>query len=280
MATAVSRPTKLWWLIGLVLLCLCLVVQLPASWIIQKFAPNNPYLQQITGNLWQGQANWQLATDPTKMLTGTVGWRWQPLQLVTGKLGFRSDIRSGKTNLIGNVRLNKTNWHVNGFNGKISADTLKQLMNWQLPDTPITVKDLAISHSSQGFEHATGVLNWTGGELGYPSGGRVYKITMPTMMGTLSLDKAGSSATPLTPNNSPNNPNASQNSSSPNNGQRLHLALTTPQGQRLGDIYVDSDNMVDVALTQRLLKNMPDYKGQAADDSIVVSLRQPLSSMK
>lgn len=275
MATAVSRPTKLWWLIGLILLTVCLLVQLPASWIVQKFASNTPYLQQITGNLWQGNANWQVAINPSKALTGTVGWRWQPWQLLTGKLGFRADIRTGKTNLIGNVTVNQSSWQIDGFNGKIAADTLKQGLNWQLPDTPITVKDLAMTHKAQGFERATGNLNWTGGELGYPSGGRVYKITMPTMMGTVSLDKAGSVSTPPTPNS----PNATS-PTTPSNGQRLHLALTTPQGQRLGDMYLDNDNMVDVALTQRLLKNMPDYKGQAADDSIVVSLRQPLSSMQ
>ena len=54
------RPTKLWWLVGLVLLCLSLLIQLPAAWLLQKFSPNNPYLQQVSGNLWQGQANWQI----------------------------------------------------------------------------------------------------------------------------------------------------------------------------------------------------------------------------
>ena len=56
--------------------------------------------------------------------------------------------------------------------------------------------------------------------------------------------------------------------------------MTMPQGQRLGDLYLDNDNMVDVALTQRLLKKMPEYKGQGADDSVVVSIRQPLAGMR
>lgn len=268
MASVSSRPTKLWWLVGLVLLCLCLVVQLPASWIVQKFAPNNPYLQQISGNLWQGHANWQVVTDPTKTVTGTVSWHWQPWQLLTGKLSFRTDIRSGKTNLIGNSRFGKNTWQITDFSGKISSDTLKQAVNWQLPDTPITLKEVNIEHTSSGFADAKGTLNWAGGELGYPSGGRVYKITMPQMVGTVSLDKASANS---------QNP---QNAQTASNGQRLHLALATPQGQRLGDIYLDNDNMVDVALTQRLLKNMPDYHGQGADDSVVVSLRQPLASMR
>ncbi|EEN8053861.1 general secretion pathway protein, partial [Salmonella enterica subsp. enterica serovar Enteritidis] len=42
---------------------------------------------------------------------------------------------------------------------------------------------------------------------------------------------------------------------------------------------LDQDNMIDVSLTQRLLKNMPAYQGKGADDSVVVSIRQPLTSM-
>jgi len=97
------RPTKLWWLVGLVLLCLSLVIQLPAAWLLQKFAPNNPYLQQISGNLWQGQANWQINARPNTPLAGSVDWRWQPWHLLMGKLGMAVDIRSGKTDLQGVV---------------------------------------------------------------------------------------------------------------------------------------------------------------------------------
>lgn len=39
------------------------------------------------------------------------------------------------------------------------------------------------------------------------------------------------------------------------------------QDKRLGDLYIDGDNMLDVSLTQRLLENMPEYKGQAPQDN-------------
>jgi general secretion pathway protein N len=90
------------------------------------------------------------------------------------------------------------------------------------------------------------------------------------MVGTLSVDKASGQG----------NANNNGNNGASNGGQRLHLAMTMPQGQSLGDLYLDNDNMVDVALTQRLLKKMPEYKGQGADDSVVVSIRQPLAGMR
>ena len=91
------------------------------------------------------------------------------------------------------------------------------------------------------------------------------------MQGNLSADKA--SVQPVA------NANGINNSNKAAQGKSLHLALTTPQAERLGDFYLDQDNMIDVSLTQRLLKNMPAYQGKGADDSVVVSIRQPLTSM-
>lgn len=58
----------------------------------------------------------------------------------------------------------------------------------------------------------------------------------------------------------------------------LNINLLDQQDKRLGDLYIDGDNMLDVSLTQRLLENMPEYEGQAPLDTPVVSVRQPLLS--
>ena len=91
------------------------------------------------------------------------------------------------------------------------------------------------------------------------------------MVGTIGSDKS--------PSNSSSSSAPPSNDNSTAQAKRLQVALTTPNGERLGDIAIDPDNMVDIALTQRLLKNMPNYQGNGADDSTAVSLRQPLSSM-
>lgn len=257
MAKANLKPTKLWWLIGLVLFGLCLVLQLPARWLVEKFAPNNPIIQQVSGNIWQGQISWQIAPRPNTPLAGTLQWQWQPYHLITGKLGMAVAIRTGQTTLNGKIKLGKNTWQANDFSGKITPDTLNQLVNWRLPDTPIIIKDLTIHKNTTGFQQANGNLSWAGGDLGYIMGGKTYPINLPNMVGTLNSKKSN--------NNQPT---------------QLHLALTTAQGQRLGDFYLDNDNMLDVELTQRLLKNMPSYRSNGADDSVVVSLRQPLMSMQ
>lgn len=262
-----KRPRKLWWLIGFVLFALFAVLQMPAAWLLQKYAPNTPYVQHVSGNVWQGSAIWQIPLSSTP-LTGMAEWSWQPWQLLTGKLGADVTINSEQTRLNGQVKLGLNSWQVDDMSGKIAPESLVSVVDWQLPNTPIQVNGVSLKRQSSdnassesaenesaknaaGFSEADGQLTWVGGEVGYPSGGKVFYITMPALRAELSAEQK-------------------------NNKNLLHINLLNNQDKRLGDLYIDGDNMLDVSLTQRLLENMPEYKGQAPQDTPVVSVRQPL----
>lgn len=261
-ASSVKRPRKLWWLLGLVLFALFAMLQMPAAWVVEKYAPESPYIQHVSGNLWQGAAIWQLPVSATP-LTGTAEWSWQPWQLLLGKLGADVDISTGQTRLNGQVKIGRSSWQVNDMSGKIAPETLASVVDWQLPNTPIQVNAVSLQRQSgsdkgsdknaSGFSQADGQLTWVGGELGYPSGGKTFYITMPAMRAQLSHEQK-------------------------NNKNLLHINLLNNQDKRLGDLYIDGDSMLDVSLTQRLLENMPEYSGQAPQDTPVVSVRQPLLS--
>lgn len=262
-----KRPRKLWWLFGFVLFALFAVLQMPAAWLLEKYAPDTPYVQHVSGNLWQGSAIWQLPVSATP-LTGAAEWSWQPWHLLLGKLGAEVDISSEQTRLNGQVKVGTSSWQVQNMSGKIAPETLASVVDWQLPNAPIQVNNVSLkrqsaanaaaSNSSEnsgknvaGFSEASGQLTWVGGEVGYPSGGKVFYITMPALRAELSAEQK-------------------------NNKNLLHINLVNNQDKRLGDLYIDGDNMLDVSLTQRLLENMPEYKGQAPQDTPVVSVRQPL----
>ena len=66
-----KRPRKLWWLIGLLAFALFALLQMPVAWVIEKYAPQSPYLQHVSGNLWQGSAIWQLPIEEAA-LTGSL----------------------------------------------------------------------------------------------------------------------------------------------------------------------------------------------------------------
>ena len=262
-----KRPRKLWWLFGFVLFALFAVLQMPAAWLLEKYAPDTPYVQHVSGNLWQGSAIWQLPVSATP-LTGAAEWSWQPWHLLLGKLGAEVDISSEQTRLNGQVKVGTSSWQVQDMSGKIAPETLASVVDWQLPNAPIQVNNVSLKRQSAanaaassssensgknvaGFSEASGQLTWVGGEVGYPSGGKVFYITMPALRAELSAEQK-------------------------NNKNLLHINLVNNQDKRLGDLYIDGDNMLDVSLTQRLLENMPEYKGQAPQDTPVVSVRQPL----
>lgn len=262
-----KRPRKLWWLFGFILFALFAVLQMPAAWVLEKYSPDTPYVQHVSGNLWQGSAIWQLPVSATP-LTGAAEWSWQPWHLLLGKLGVEVDISSEQTRLNGQVKVGSSSWQVQNMSGKIAPETLASVVDWQLPNAPIQVNNVSLKRQSAandaassssensgknvaGFSEASGQLTWVGGEVGYPSGGKVFYITMPALRAELSAEQK-------------------------NNKNLLHINLVNNQDKRLGDLYIDSDNMLDVSLTQRLLENMPEYKGQAPQDTPVVSVRQPL----
>ncbi len=62
-------------------------------------------------------------------------------------------------------------------------------------------------------------LTWVGGEVGYPSGGKVFYLTMPALRAELSAEQK-------------------------NNKNLLHVNLINNQDKRLGDLYIDGDNML------------------------------------
>lgn len=265
-ASSHKRPRKLWWLVGFILFALFAVLQMPAAWLLEKYTPESPYVQHVSGNLWQGSAIWQLPLSSTP-LTGAADWSWQPWHLLLGKLGADVNISSEQTRLNGQVKVGLSSWEMNDMSGKIAPETLGSVVDWQLPNTPIQVNNVSLKRQSRsskvadndsaknisGFSQADGQLTWVGGEVGYPSGGKVFYITIPALRAELSAEQK-------------------------NNKNLLHINLVNNQDMRLGDLYIDGDNMLDISLTQRLLESMPEYKGQAPQDTPVVSVRQSLAN--
>ena len=251
-----DRPKKIWWLVVVIVLSVCVFVQLPAIWLLNKFAPDNNAIQQISGNIWQGSAIVQIPTEllstTTPPISASVTWQWQPWVLLFGKLGAEVDIKSGQTQLHGQVNRGLDQWQLRDWSGKIDKQTLASVVDWQLPDAPIQVNALSLNRvEDTGFEQVSGQLTWVGGEMGYPSGAKIYQILLPAMRADLSDEQK--------------------------DGQQvLHANLVNNEGKRFGDIYLDNDAMMDISLTQRFLENMPEYTGSAPADTPVVSVRQPL----
>lgn len=252
-----KKPSKLWWLLGVVLFVLFLFVQLPVSWLVARFAPNQPYIESISGNLWHGQAQWRVPehiTPAKRALSGSLNWQWRPWELLWLQMGSDVTVKTGNTALDARLGVKKNGLKISDVNGTLAGTTIRDVFPFQWPATDITVKEVTL-HAKKNdgktqWTDAEGLLIWPGGQIGYPTAGKTEIVDLPALKNTISLEK-----------------------------EKLHFALVNDADERMGDIYLDADNMLDVQLTQRLLLNVKGYQGNAALDTAVISVRQPLASI-
>ncbi len=233
-----------WWVTGVVAFLVFVLLQVPATWLISKFYKNNQILQNVSGNIWQGQADLHKGN-----LRGSVTWRTRPWDLVLLRLGANIEVHSGQTQLNGVVGygLGKK-IIVKNIDGKIAPETLKNIANWQWPANSIQLNDISLSFKKDsGFSDADGQLQWGGGELRYSFAQRQDQMNIPSLNGQLK-DEAG----------------------------KLIFDIQDQRSQKMANISLDSSMMLDVQLTQRMLLNVPSYDGKAGLDTFVISSRQPL----
>ncbi len=247
-----KRPSWRWWILAAIMLSFFIMLQLPAAWILARVLPNTPYLDNVSGNIWRGQGDWHYQN-----IQGVVSWQVRPWMFLLLRLSAEVDIKTGDTHLHGIVTHGSKRLQIDELNGRIERDTFQALMPGQWPSSPIIAKDISfVQQDMKGFSSVQGGLSWGGGLVSYPYQGRTERINLPPLLGVLSEDH-----------------------------DRLHLAMTNGQKERMGDLYFSSSSatqkemMVDVQLTQRLLLNVAGYHGQAGLDTAVISTRQPLAAV-
>lgn len=240
-----NKPKKIRWLIfAVITFFIFVMLQVPAAWLIAKFYKNNQVLHNVSGNIWRGQADWNKG-----QLRGSLSWKIRPLDLLLLRLGADLEIHSGNTQLAGALGygFGKT-VIVKSLNGQVAPETLKALADWQWPSNAIQLKDVSFKYAkAQGFSQADGQLQWAGGELLYSFAQRQERMNVPSLMGRLRGDSG-----------------------------KLQFDVRDAREQKMLNLQLDAELMMDVQLTQRLLLNIPSYDGKAGLDTYVISSRQPL----
>lgn len=241
----ITKPKSLtWWIFAISVFLIFVVLQIPAAWLISKFYKNNQVLQNVSGNIWQGQADWHKGN-----LKGSLSWKTRPLDLFLLRRGAEIEVHSGNTQLDGVVGYGfGKKIIIRNLNGQVAPETLKSVVDWQWPTNAIQLRDIHFNFKKeQGFAQAEGTLQWAGGNLVYSYAQRQERMTMPSLQGKLSDENS-----------------------------QLIFEMGDLRGQKLIALALDKDLMLNVQLTQRLLLNIPSYQGKAGLDTYVISSRQPL----
>lgn len=131
-----------WWFFALIAFLIFIILQIPATWLISKFSKNNQTVHNVSGNIWQGQADWHRGA-----LRGTIHWKTRPLDLLLLRFAADVDIHSGNTQLTGIMAYGfGKKVIVRDMNGQIAPETLKQIVNWQWPVNSIQLKDIQFNY--------------------------------------------------------------------------------------------------------------------------------------
>lgn len=243
-----KKYLRLWLTVFLVLFACFVVLQIPATWLISKFAPHQRILHNVNGNIWQGQADWRF-----QQLQGTIDWSVRPWELLRLRVASHVTVYSGQTKLTCIVAYGATgNLYLHQVNGKVNPETLAALINWQWPSTSINMQDVNITYKKQqGFKAADGQLSWSGGLLTYPMGQNQERIDVPPLLAQLNAEQ-----------------------------EKLKILVKDSQKQRMADLVIGHDGMLDIQITQRFLLNAANYQGKAGLDTAVITTRQPLTSLR
>ena len=240
-----KKPKMLhWWLFATVTFLICVLLQVPAAWLMAKFSKNNQSLHNISGNIWSGQADWTQGK-----LRGSLTWQVRPLDLLRLRAAANVEVHSGRSQLHGVVGYGLGKKLIlNQITGQVAPETLKNLADWQWPTNSIRLEDVALQFKAeQGFAQAQGQLNWAGGELLYSYAQRQERMNVPILQANLTAHEG-----------------------------KLVVDVRDSREQKMLNLSLDQNIMLDVQLTQRLLMNVPSYQGKAGLDTYVMSTRQPL----
>ena len=135
----ITKPKSLtWWIFAISVFLIFVVLQIPAAWLISKFYKNNQVLQNVSGNIWQGQADWHKGN-----LKGSLSWKTRPLDLFLFRLGAEIEVHIGNTQLDGVVGYGfGKKIIIRNLNGQVAPETLKSVVDWQWPTNAIQLRDI------------------------------------------------------------------------------------------------------------------------------------------
>lgn len=104
----------------------------PASllaWALPRASEQVAWLDQVDGTVWRGSAaalRLQPATGAGQSL-GQLNWRWQPLDLLRGRLGYRLSLGGAGIDAAGNVQVGPRGVALRALRGEAPADWLSRL---------------------------------------------------------------------------------------------------------------------------------------------------------
>jgi hypothetical protein len=174
-------------IVGFTLFVAFAVVFAPASLLrVLLPADGSAELLEPTGTVWKGDAELYLAGTSA----GRISWRFRPLTLVQGNLGYHLTLAGAEHDLMGGVRLGgrAATMDMEGRASAVFANRWLAMYDIFLSgDFALNGISVHIPYNLRGSHPGTasGSLAWTGGPLQYQLAGQLYSSRLPPLVAYL-----------------------------------------------------------------------------------------------
>jgi hypothetical protein len=127
-AAVPTKPVRRSLLLGLGLLSylLFIVAQMPLAWLITRMPADSPIqVQKADGTFWNGtlqRVSWQKESDRIEL--GKLSWRWLPVEVFNGRLGFEFKLAESSRQLGGILLLGRNGHSLKNVQGQLDAALL------------------------------------------------------------------------------------------------------------------------------------------------------------
>lgn len=173
--------------VGLLLFVAFALVFAPAS-LLRVLLPADGAAELLspTGTVWKGNAELYLAGTSA----GRISWRFRPLSLVQGALGYHLTLAGAEHDMVGGLRLGgrAATMDVEGRASAVFANRWLALYDISLSgDFALNGISVHIPYNLRGSDRgaAAGSLAWTGGPLQYRLGGQLHSGRLPPLVAYL-----------------------------------------------------------------------------------------------
>lgn len=209
---AEQKPFRLRWphaLFAVLVYCVLLLAWTPASllaWALPRFTQQAAWLEQPQGSVWHGSAaDLRLEVAGRSTQLGRVDWRWRPLDVFAGRLGYRLQLRGAGIDAAATLRAGMQGGEVRELRAELPAALLAgflpDLALWQ-PGGRLLLEAERLAFGKDGAE-GQATLRWrdaVSGRVRQPLGSyraelegkdQGVAITLSTESGALALQGSG-----------------------------------------------------------------------------------------
>ncbi|ASP37395.1 hypothetical protein CHH28_01280 [Bacterioplanes sanyensis] len=242
-----------YWILGLFTFLIVATLQTPLHFVWPylkpQLGPMPVQVNSVTGTLWDGQL--QLTDRTLGSVNGA--WQLQPLALLTGQLASAVQLDAGNARMQGQLQMGSDQQlQLQEVTAFMDASLLQPLLRRGRAsldgEFELSGFSAQLDLTQPRLLDASGRLVFSGGAVSFPVDGKPINAELPMLIGQLQRDN-----------------------------DNITMALTTTDGDALGQLYLQPDGWGGTRIRRRLLDVLgQQWPAQAEADTVIFEVSEKI----